>query len=77
MQILANHHLHTSMVNDFVPLYMHYPLANRQVFFIGSTHIANFNQSCVRRMGRKLLPRVRDNNPIGTQRTVSVDFEEE
>ena len=29
------------------------------------------------RMGRLMVPRVKDNNPIGTQKTVSLDFDEE
>ena len=31
----------------------------------------------VRRMGRYMVPRVKDNNPLGTQNTVSLDFDEE
>ena len=30
-----------------------------------------------RRMGRKMVPRVKDNNPLGTLKTVSLCFEEE
>ena len=26
-------------------------------------------------MGREMVPRVKDNNPLGTQRTVSLDFD--
>ena len=28
-------------------------------------------------MGRKMVPRVRDYNPVGAHKTVSLDFEEE
>ena len=31
----------------------------------------------VRRMGRYMVPRVKNNNPLGTQNTVSLDFDEE
>ena len=31
----------------------------------------------VRRMERYMVPRVKDNNPLGTQKTVSLDFNEE
>ena len=29
----------------------------------------------VRRMRRKMVPRVKDSNPLGTQKTVSLDFD--
>ena len=28
-------------------------------------------------MGRYMVPRVKDNNPLGTQKTVLLDFDEE
>ena len=31
----------------------------------------------VRRMGRQMVPRVKDNNSLGTQKTISLDFNEE
>ena len=31
----------------------------------------------VRRMGRSMVLRVKDNNPIGTQKTISLDFDKE
>ena len=30
----------------------------------------------VRRMGRLMVPRVKYNNPLGTQKTISLDYEE-
>ena len=43
-------------------------------------HVANmatFLNKNVRRMGRKMVPHVKDNNPLGMQKTVSLDFDEE
>ena len=43
-------------------------------FHFFNIFILNFN---FRRMGRYMVPLVKDNNSLGTQKTVSMDFDEE